>query len=147
MRKLYPATVASVLLCDPVCMLTCVPTLLYSFIYKRATLRDAINDPLLVARWFVAQDLIVAETFCRCARCSVCIILQYLVLYCFYIAQSFTLQPFHVTATCQPQFCYWARVRMQWPVDAAQAIKLLPAASPLLAAWVWGCVSAVCILR
>lgn len=56
-----------VLLCDPVCMLTCVPTLLYSFIYKRATLRDAINNPLLAARWFVARDRIVAETFCRCA--------------------------------------------------------------------------------
>lgn len=67
MRKLFPETVASVLLCDPVCMLTCFPQLLYNFIYKGVTLDGMRRNPADAARWFAARDLIIAETFCRYA--------------------------------------------------------------------------------
>jgi pimeloyl-ACP methyl ester carboxylesterase len=65
MRKLFPETVSSVLLCDPVCMLTCFPKLLYNFIYRGVSFRELLDDPVEMARWLVARDLCIASTFCR----------------------------------------------------------------------------------
>jgi pimeloyl-ACP methyl ester carboxylesterase len=65
MRKLFPETVLSVLLCDPVCMLTCFPKLLYNFIYRGVSFRELLDDPVEMARWLVARDLCIASTFCR----------------------------------------------------------------------------------
>eukprot|EP00892_Ulva_mutabilis_P009709 jgi/Ulvmu1/710/UM010_0082.1 len=65
MRKLFPETVSSVLLCDPVCMLTCFPKLLYNFIYRGFSIRDVLDNPTEAARWLAARDLTIAATFCR----------------------------------------------------------------------------------
>jgi pimeloyl-ACP methyl ester carboxylesterase len=47
LRHLYPATVRSLLLADPVCMLTCCPQLLQNFVYRGATLWDLVRRPML----------------------------------------------------------------------------------------------------
>lgn len=67
LRKLYPELVASVLLLDPVCMLTLFPALLQNFIYKGLTLGEMMKNPADAARWLASRDLLIAETFCRCA--------------------------------------------------------------------------------
>ena len=49
---------------DPVCCLTCYPQLLFSFLYKTYTLRDACSSLAgfaNIARFFISRDLIIAE--------------------------------------------------------------------------------------
>jgi hypothetical protein len=51
-------------LMDPVCLLTCYPQLLHSFIYKSTTFRDAFGSFMGFAnavRIIFSRDLIIAE--------------------------------------------------------------------------------------
>jgi hypothetical protein len=64
-----PGAVASALLIDPVCLLTCHPRLLYHFVYHspglRALLRGGFKEALGGVRYLFSRDLTIAETFCR----------------------------------------------------------------------------------
>ena len=49
---------------DPVCCLTCYPRLLFSFLYKTYSLREAVSSLAgfaNIARFFISRDLIIAE--------------------------------------------------------------------------------------
>ena len=68
---MHPAAqlVATMLVVDPVCMMTCYPQLLANFVYKSPPLAGL---PLLQkitfgARFLAARDLVIAQVFCR--RC------------------------------------------------------------------------------
>ncbi|KAK9804722.1 hypothetical protein WJX72_001924 [[Myrmecia] bisecta] len=65
--QLHREIVQSVVLIDPVCLLTCFPQLLYSFVYKVPNWRQfsTLLGCMDAARFIVARDLIIAETFCR----------------------------------------------------------------------------------
>ncbi|KAL3146801.1 hypothetical protein ABBQ38_014780 [Trebouxia sp. C0009 RCD-2024] len=66
--QLHPSLVQSLMIIDPVCMLTCCPKLLHSFVYKVPELGVQLLTPLGlmdIARFVCSRDLIIAETFCR----------------------------------------------------------------------------------
>ncbi|DBA73278.1 hypothetical protein WJX77_005167 [Trebouxia sp. C0004] len=66
--QLHPSLVQSLLIIDPVCMLTCCPQLLHSFVYKVPVWGLNLLTPLGLmdlARFVCSRDLIIAETFCR----------------------------------------------------------------------------------
>ena len=59
--------VASMLIADPVCMMTCYPQLLANFVYKAPPLagRPLLQKITFGARYFAARDLVIAQVFCR----------------------------------------------------------------------------------
>jgi len=65
----HPGVVASTLLIDPVCLLTCHPRLLYSFVYHApglaALCAGGLREVLGGVRYLFSRDLTIAETFCR----------------------------------------------------------------------------------
>jgi pimeloyl-ACP methyl ester carboxylesterase len=64
--QLFPEVVQSVVLLDPVCILTCYPRLLYNFIYRRLNITESLSVFIFDAiRYLFARDLTVSETFCR----------------------------------------------------------------------------------
>jgi len=46
-------------------MLVVWPRLLANFMYSPVTLRQLVTHPMSAAKFFVARDLVIAETFCR----------------------------------------------------------------------------------
>jgi pimeloyl-ACP methyl ester carboxylesterase len=63
-----PAVVQSLVLLDPVCMLTIYPQLLKNFVYKPPSLSAGARAALAAvdsARFLFSRDLTVAEAFCR----------------------------------------------------------------------------------
>lgn len=64
MSVLLNAVVFLQLIIDPVCMLTCCPKLLHSFVYKVPQLGVQLLTPLGlmdIARYVCSRDLIIAE--------------------------------------------------------------------------------------
>ncbi len=59
--------VASTLIADPVCMMTCYPQLLANFVYKPPRLagRPLLEKITFGARYIAARDLVIAQVFCR----------------------------------------------------------------------------------
>lgn len=77
------------LLVDPVCMLTCCPKLLHSFVYKVPRLNAQLLTPLGlmdVARYVCSRDLIIAEVLHRHA--VPCLVALYHALPCICCALS-----------------------------------------------------------
>jgi pimeloyl-ACP methyl ester carboxylesterase len=68
LAQAHPATVQSLVLLDPVCMLTIYPQLLQNFVYKPPTMAAGTRAALAAvdsARFLFSRDLVVAEAFCR----------------------------------------------------------------------------------
>ncbi|DBA90114.1 TPA: hypothetical protein ACH3X1_003430 [Trebouxia sp. C0004] len=67
--QMHPDMVQSLMLIDPVCLMTCCPQLLHSFIYKVPTwsykLLTTPTGFMDLLRFIFSRDLMVAETFCR----------------------------------------------------------------------------------
>ena len=59
--------VATMLIVDPVCMMTCYPQLLANFVYKSPPLagRPLLEKITFGARFFAARDLVISQVFCR----------------------------------------------------------------------------------
>lgn len=63
LTQTYPQVVHSLALLDPVCLMTCYPQLLYTFIYKPFELAafGRLSGIYDVLRWLCSRDLFIAE--------------------------------------------------------------------------------------